>query len=578
MYCNTKTLSNNNNVDADEIQGVKIQEAGTPPPPPNNGDVLEYNSTTGQWEYTPHGGGSALTIYSNNSNLVSNRIVNGAGNSLLFSNVSAFDVSSTNNITLASTVSHNIQSPLLNVNSLAGIGSRYVVANAVGDLSTTAIPTDISIYTSDGTLTGNRNVNMNTDILTFFNGEFRINAQNGNVTLQAGAGKSATLTGDTSVNISGATVLTIADNDNKTLGASTITYDGLGTGIYKNLFADIEYPNISGLGASDEYLGLTGTTGKLKILSAPVSSNIYTTDGSISGNRVLTIPATNYLQFSGTAVNLQLNNNTGAITSTITGAHTQTANTHLIQSTNSITLNSLASNITLTQFNGGGATQYLYCDNSGVLQSTTTNLAKNIYDIDGTLSGNRTLNGGNNFIQFINTSVIATSSNNQTTIAAGTDVNLNAGSNVNINKCANAFSGRSMVNCDSTGNVFSSPYSSIFQWNSINNLTDGNYIEWAGRGQDGNIDKCKILAPQNIYLRQIAVRLTTTPAGGTGWSFTIYKNGISTGSTLSVLGVNYALLNISIALAAADTFSVLVARVAGGVASIAQCSISYIIY
>ena len=53
------------------------------------------------------------------------------------------------------------------ITSLAGVGNRMVIANSSGDLSTQAIPTDVSIYNSNGTLTGDRTVTTGFNSLTF---------------------------------------------------------------------------------------------------------------------------------------------------------------------------------------------------------------------------------------------------------------------------------------------------------------------------------------------------------------------------------------------------------------------------
>lgn len=55
----------------------------------------------------------------------------------------------------------------LQVNNLAGIGTRMVVADSVGLLSTAAYPTSVNIYNSDGTLTGNRTVDTSTYQISF---------------------------------------------------------------------------------------------------------------------------------------------------------------------------------------------------------------------------------------------------------------------------------------------------------------------------------------------------------------------------------------------------------------------------
>jgi hypothetical protein len=55
----------------------------------------------------------------------------------------------------------------IKVSDLSGTGSRMVVADSSGVLSTSALPTSTNIYNSDGTLTGNRTVTMGSNTLTF---------------------------------------------------------------------------------------------------------------------------------------------------------------------------------------------------------------------------------------------------------------------------------------------------------------------------------------------------------------------------------------------------------------------------
>mgnify|MGYP006151389397 FL=1 len=53
------------------------------------------------------------------------------------------------------------------ISGLSGTGSRMVVADATGVLSTQALPASSNIYTSDGTLTGTRTVSLGTNNLIF---------------------------------------------------------------------------------------------------------------------------------------------------------------------------------------------------------------------------------------------------------------------------------------------------------------------------------------------------------------------------------------------------------------------------
>jgi hypothetical protein len=68
------------------------------------------------------------------------------------------------------------------VGSLSGTGSRMVVANATGILSTQAIPTftDTNIYNTDGTLTGTRTVSLANNVLSFTGGQVSMGSTTAN--------------------------------------------------------------------------------------------------------------------------------------------------------------------------------------------------------------------------------------------------------------------------------------------------------------------------------------------------------------------------------------------------------------
>lgn len=68
------------------------------------------------------------------------------------------------------------------VYNLAGTGSRMVVADATGILSTQAIPTftDTNIYNTDGTLTGTRTVSLANNVLSFTGGQVSMGSTTAN--------------------------------------------------------------------------------------------------------------------------------------------------------------------------------------------------------------------------------------------------------------------------------------------------------------------------------------------------------------------------------------------------------------
>jgi hypothetical protein len=65
----------------------------------------------------------------------------------------------------------------LTATNLAGGGSQMVVVNNAGTFGVQAIPTDTNIYNSDGTLTGNRVVSLNSNYLSFAGGQTYIGSQ-----------------------------------------------------------------------------------------------------------------------------------------------------------------------------------------------------------------------------------------------------------------------------------------------------------------------------------------------------------------------------------------------------------------
>jgi hypothetical protein len=68
----------------------------------------------------------------------------------------------------------------LKVESFAGVGSRMVVTDSTGALSTQVLPTSTNIYNSDGTLTGNRTVTQSGNYLNFVGGRVSVYGSAGN--------------------------------------------------------------------------------------------------------------------------------------------------------------------------------------------------------------------------------------------------------------------------------------------------------------------------------------------------------------------------------------------------------------
>ena len=118
----------------------------------------------------------------------------------------------------------------------------------------------------------------------------------------------------------------------------------------------------------------------------PGGVNIYTTDGTLTENRTVTMNA-NSLTFNSTSGNFSVNSDSG-----------------------NIDLSSTSGNINLEAINGtylteapfvGGGIQTIGVDNTGKIIIISGDTTVNIYNSDGTLTGNRTLTMGGDSLTFI---------------------------------------------------------------------------------------------------------------------------------------------------------------------------------
>ncbi len=148
--------------------------------------------------------------------------------------------------------------------------------------------------------------------------------------------------------------------------------------------------------AADEYVTVD-TNGNLRSLASTAANtpNIYTEDGSLTGNRVVT-QGTNTLAFTSTATNgFSIDGNTFSV---------DAANNRIgigeVAPTASLDVNGTARVRSLGT--GVAADEYVTVDTSGNLRSLASTAANtpNIYTEDGSLTGNRVVTQGTNTLAF----------------------------------------------------------------------------------------------------------------------------------------------------------------------------------
>ena len=74
-----------------------------------------------------------------------------------------------------------------------------------------------------------------------------------------------------------------------------------------------------------------------------------------------------------------------------------------------------------------------------------------------------------------------------------------------------------------------------YYFNSGQNISSGVYFK-IGNGISGDVRVCEILISQTTYIKSILAHVSGASGAGFGWTFTVYKNGVSTGLSVSCLG------------------------------------------
>ena len=262
----------------------------------------------------------------------------------------------------------NLDAPAISLiqSPYSGSGNQYLTVDNAGLIVPVAVGSDINIYNSNGALTGARTVDLN------------------GFTLQFGTSFAAEILIDPAGDIK------IGTNSSVEIDAPAVN---LGSNTHAlNIFNNtVQFWASSFVGHGTSYLTVDNS-GFLTPVAAPTSINIYNSDGSLTGNRGVTMGG-NILLFSGNTTGSTLSNfevTSGYIN--FNGLTTVITSTNLNISTPNISL--LAS-----QFVGSG-TQFLTVNNSGLIVPSAGTSGTNIYNSDGSLTGNRVVTLGSNTLSF----------------------------------------------------------------------------------------------------------------------------------------------------------------------------------
>lgn len=232
----------------------------------------------------------------------------------------------------------NIDAPQINLTSspYSGGGDKYLTVNNSGTIVPVSLPADINIYNTDGTLTGNRILTLDGHNLSFF-----------------GAG------------------------GEMFLSDTAITQIGTNNGQFFYVIARMFLNYAPFIGGGNQVIGVDGSGQLITI----VPQNIYNHDDSLTGNRVVNM-TTHTLRFSGSS-NFSIDS--GVIDLGLTSStQLQLRATTFINQSGFI----------------GGGNQFIGVNNSGQLQTMSLPPSTNIYNSDGSLTGNRTLTLGTDSLNF----------------------------------------------------------------------------------------------------------------------------------------------------------------------------------
>ena len=374
------TLGSNINND----EGVKITN-------PTNGQVLKYNSSTGLWENAVGGGTGTVTsvdasggtgisvsggpITTSGSLTITNtapdQVVSliGTGTTSISGTYPNFTINSDDQYDgTVTTVSTSAPLTGGTITSSGTIGITQATSTTDGYLSSTDWNTfnnkpSVNLYTGDGTLTGNRTVTLNGNFLRFTEG-IEVDGTSGGSTVYIGARGAA---GDYNIAIGWGAL----DGPDAGIGNTVMGYDALDSidgGAYNTVIGYEAGENITTANSNTLFGSRAGrslTTGEANILI---------------GRNNNTIATGSYNTIIGTS---------------ITGLLDSTSNNIIIaDGQGNIRFRDDATNTILSRLAGTG-TRMVTAGANGELSTQALPTSTNIYNSDGTLTGNRlvTLNG-----------------------------------------------------------------------------------------------------------------------------------------------------------------------------------------
>lgn len=388
------------------------------------GDWAVFDGNLNQWTQVANEVISNINIYNSDGTLTDDRTLTLGGHTLkLGSDPSAqIILNGSQEIYISAGSSVNIDATAINVGSTSHQlniltnttkfwtaqfqgSQQYLTVNSSGVVVPAAPPTDTNIYNSDGALTDNRTVTLGASTLFFVGStgstlqfsapSVAINGAQATISSSAitfnatqfvsqgiqwlttdNSGNIIPVAPPSSVNIynsdgtlTGLRTITMGSNPLTFLGTNNFSIECTTLNLGMSLATTVQLRgttiiNQTGfVGGGNQYIGVS-TTGNLQVMPTPVITNIYNSDGSLSGNRNVTVGA-NTLTFSG-AVGSVFNLN--------------------------------IEKIYLGGFVGGGS-RVLTIDNTGLIGAAIISPV-NIYNTDGTLTGNRVVTVGANSLTF----------------------------------------------------------------------------------------------------------------------------------------------------------------------------------
>jgi len=387
--------------------------------------------------------GIDTSIYANNGTLAGNRVVTGNGKSLQFAGVAGFSVVSSTLISLtatqtltfnsSATTTFNVNSLHLNINSNSGNAGDVIMADGAGTCSWQPVVgggPSVNIYNANGALTSNRTLSGDDNELLFTNlTKFSIdNTDEINLigTTSSINSTDFTIEATNPYLITGSTAASLAGSP---LVALTSASGNFG-------FAAYALPTSLGVGDDGKILQYDHGTTSFVMATAAVDTNIYNTNGSLTGNRTVTgagftfamtglsgytlTSATGNAQLTATAGNIGVT--AGSDINITTGADLNLNVTGEIAISNAVAHDATPGAFAVFTDVGFGQLAYI---TAAELITATGAVTNNIYAGNGTLASNRTVSGGGLYsIAFNNTTASTFTSNGLTTIGSNVEIDL----------------------------------------------------------------------------------------------------------------------------------------------------------